>query len=103
MKKMLILTILAIFVVGSAGCRNRARNWWYRGAICTPPVVTTCTPDYCVEDCPTDCQPSCDDSGAYYSGYSDNTLPAPIQSGGADSGYQGSDSSRPGPDPGNDT
>ena len=85
MKKLLILSILAIFVAGSVGCcRHRVRNWWHRGAICTPPIITNMNSGCCIEDCTT----GCDETGTYYSNYSDGTLPDP-------NGMQ--DENRPGP------
>lgn len=65
MKKLLTLLIVVVLTAGSVGCfGNRARNWWYRGAVCTPPVISSSAP---VECCPT----GCDESGGYYGGYAD--------------------------------
>jgi hypothetical protein len=41
MKRLLILTALAVLVVGLSGCGRNWRNWWNRGAVCAPGQPTT--------------------------------------------------------------
>ena len=103
MKKLLILSMVAVLIAGSVGCGgHRFRNWWHRGAVCTPPVISSSASVGC---CPTDC----DESDGYYGGYMDGAGAgcAPCDSGVPvtthDSGYVGSGSSGPAPEPANDS
>lgn len=72
MKKLLILTAVAVLAASSVGCcGRRARNAWYRGAVCTPPVVSSvgncCAPTTC---CDSGCASgNCASSGGYTGSY----------------------------------
>lgn len=110
MKKLLILSALAVLTVGTVGCcQHRVKNWWHRGAICTPPVISNAIPG-CVEDCTTCCE-SCNDTGSYLDGYTEGTdcsscdLGISASTHDSGPGFIGSGSSRPAvaPEPGNDT
>ena len=71
MKKLLILTAVAVLAASSVGCcGRRARNAWYRGAVCTPPVASVgncCGPTTC---CDSGCASgNCASSGGYTGSY----------------------------------
>ncbi len=46
MKKLLVLTAVALLTASTVGCAacRRARTWWNQGAACTQPVVSTVAP-----------------------------------------------------------
>ena len=103
MKKLLILSIVAVLTAGSVGCcGHRLRNWWHRGAVCTPPVISSMAPVEC-------CPPGCDESGDYYGGYLDGAELGctPYDSGVPvtthNSGFVDPESSRATPEPANDS
>ena len=78
MKKLLLLMVVAIFATANSGCcrQHRLRNLFHRGAVCTPPVLSsvagpgvmpTVVASPISEGCSGGCNGNCN-SGSMYGG-----------------------------------